>query len=916
MSEVVERVLRLRPGEGRRGLLLFAYLFLIISSFVVSKASRDALFLERYTAIQLPFVDIAIALLVGVVIAVYIRIGRAISLPALQAGSLLVLAAISLLFWWLTARANATWLFPVIYVWVGMFGVLAPAQVWTLANYVFTTRAAKRVFGLVGSGAIAGWIVGGLLTERLAERLGTENMLLGVAVALVLSAVLVLLVWRERTAGIDEPELRDGWQGALGESLRLVWSSPYLRAIAGVILLSSFATTVAGWQFKAIAKASIPETDALTAFFGSFNFFAGIVSLALQLFLTSRLLQKFGIGFGLFVVPTILAMGTVGVGVTGGLAAAVFLKGSDQVLRYSIDKATVELLYLPVPASETFRAKSFIDTVVWRMGDGLAGMLVLLCAGMIGMAPSQVGWVNLGLIALWAAAAYVARRQYVRNLTDGILNYRLDTEKAANPVLDRTSIEIVARRLASSDTADILYALSVFEAEHARVTHPALRGLLTHAAPEVRQRAVRLLAATRDTSVRPIVERLIYDPHLEVRTEALLYLTQHTAIDPLDRIEQLGGFADYSIRASTVAFLARPGDAQNLDAARLLLDGMVREVGDDGRRTRLEAARLLAWLPDEFEPLLRKLLRDEDPEVARYAVIAVGALRKRALVPDVLERLGHPLVVPDAVDALAQFGDSIVGTLFDYLGDGRVPRAVRREIPELLLRVGSVAAHRVLLEHLADRDPHIRFRIITALNKLAQTHPGRRLELRLVETVLTAEIIGLYRSHQVLGALQRHDAAPEVVTHALRDAIRHELERIFRLLKVLYPGADMHSAFVGLQSDNPVVHDNALELVETVLGLELRRLLVPLLDRDITVDQRVQIADHVTGIPIRTAAEAVRVLVATDDAWLQSCAAFLAGELRLDNLMPQLQRWTADANPLLRESARDALRRIQVPASS
>jgi hypothetical protein len=219
----------------------------------------------------------------------------------------------------------------------------------------------------------------------------------------------------------------------------------------------------------------------------------------------------------------------------------------------------------------------------------------------------------------------------------------------------------------------------------------------------------------------------------------------------------------------------------------------------------------------------------------------------------------------------------------------------------------------VLLEHLAERDAHIRFRIITALNKLAQAHPERRLELRLVETVLTAEIIGLYRSHQVLGALQRHHAAPDVVTHALRDAIRHEIERVFRLLKVLYPSTDMHSAYVGLQSDNPVVHDNALEFVETVLTSELRTLLVPLLDRDITVDQRVQIADHVTSIPIRTAAEAVRVLVATDDAWLQACAAFLVGELRLENLTPQLRLWMADPNPLLRESAREALDKLATP---
>ena len=53
------------------------------------------------------------------------------------------------------------------------------------------------------------------------------------------------------------------------------------------------------------------------------------------------------------------------------------LKGSDQVLRYSIDKTTVELLYLPVPSAHKVPVKSFIDTVIWRMGDGLSGMVIV-----------------------------------------------------------------------------------------------------------------------------------------------------------------------------------------------------------------------------------------------------------------------------------------------------------------------------------------------------------------------------------------------------------------------------------------------------------------------------------------------------------------------------------------------------------
>jgi AAA family ATP:ADP antiporter len=341
---------------------------------------------------------------------------------------------------------------------------------------------------------------------------------------------------------------------------------------------------------------------------------------------------------------------------------------------------------------------------------------------------------------------------------------------------------------------------------------------------------------------------------------------------------------------------------------------MVRETGVEGTRTRIEAARLLAWLPDAFEPQLRRLLADENPDVARQAVLAVGALRKRLLVPEVLDLLRDPLVVPDAIEALALFGDSIVGTLRDYLADSGIPREIRRELPELLLRIGSPAAQYTLVENLMERDTRIRLRVITALNKMLQADPTRRIDRAVVSRVLHAEIVGLYRSQQVLGALQRHNAAPDPVVHALRDAMAQEAERVFRLLKVLYPQADMHSAYVGLQSENPVVHDNALEFVETVLSPDLRERLLPLLDSGVTVDDRVQLADTWTHAPIRSAAEAVRVLIHVDDAWLQSCAAVLIGELRLEAFAEPLRRWAEDPNTLLRGAAREALAKL--PTSS
>ncbi len=915
MLTAVARVLGLTDGEWARAWPLFSYLFLTTAGTVASKATRDALFLDRYRATELPYVDIAIAVLVGVAVAVYLRAHRWLSMRALQTGTLLFFAATSLLFWWLSLTTPASDdgpLFIAIYLWVGIFGALAPTQVWTLANFVLTTREAKRAFGFIGSGAILGWIVGGLATRVTASALGTETLLLWVAASLVASAGLVQMSWRR--VGVS-PVAATTTPPGLRESLRHIAASPYLRSIAWVIGLASFATTIAGWQFKAIAKAEIPDTDQLAAFFGLFNMLAGAASLVLQLVLTGRVLRTAGVGVALFIVPVAMASTSLAVLVLGSLAAVSALKASDQVLRYSIDKSTVELLYLPLSAAETFRVKAFIDTVVYRFGDGLGGLVVLLGASALGWSPVQMGWVTLAVVAAWLVAAMTARSQYVSNLRESILQHRMDEERAHGTLLDRDATAEIGRKL-DGQPADIIYALSLFEMARPGRIHPGVPALLRHESAEVRVRAVALLSQANVRSVVPEVEKLLRDPQLEVRTEALLYLTRTTAVDPLTLIERVGDYEGFSIQAAMVAFLARPGRAQNVDAAQLILQRMVADGGDEGLRGRVEAARVIGLSPDIFDRELRRLLEDDAPEVAREAVRSAGRLGKRALVHRLVDRIAEPWLTEDIVAALTQLGDRIVGTLRDYLVDRDTPVAIRRELPAALQRIGTTAAQVVLVESLLDGDTVTRLRVVTALNKLLQRHPDRRVDHHIVETALAAEITGHYRTYQVIGTMGGTLTGAEPVVQALRDSLTMETERIFRLMKILYPAHDLHSAFVGVQSEDGAVHDNALEFLENVLPPHVRALVVPLFDRAVPALERARIAERLVGASVGSGEEGVEVLVLSRDPWLQSCAAYAIGELRLSRFADVVDRWAEAADPLLRATALAAREKLKAHAAA
>lgn len=915
-----ERVLNLRPGDLGRGLLLCSCLFLIITSYVVGKVAGDALFLAHFEARQLAYADVCSAFLVLGVIAAYVRFARRLSVLSLLVASMLFFSSNCALFWVLARSYRAPWLYPVFYMWVKVFGVLAPAQVWTLANYVLTTREAKRVFGLVGGGAISGWIFAGFFCRTIAKVFGTEALLLGMTVFLALCAGLVVLVWRsgkvrvgsgQEVSPAAEEAPRNLWQ-----SVARVVSSPYLRAIAGVICVSNLVTNLTMWQFRAIAQQVLVRKDALAVFFGNFNLYAGAVSLVFQLLITTRLLRRFGIGKALFVLPLVIFAGSAGLLAVGTLAAVVLLKGSDQVLRYSLDKSTAELLYLPLPARVKLHVKWFIDTVVWRLGDTLAGLTVLIFATWLRLTAVQLSWAVLGWLCCWLFAVYIAKQRYVVTLNDSVSQHRLELELVSAPVLDRQTFDVLAAKLTAPDPNEILYALGLFEAERERAVHPVIRGLLQHSAGEVRHRALSILSASGDKAVLPQVEKLVQDPDLRVRTDALLYLSHHAHIDPLTRIQDLGDFPDFSVRSAMVAFLARPGEAQNVEAAHHILEAMVNEKGAEGRRTRVEAAHLLGLLPDAFDALLANLLADPETEVVSEAIRSTGVLHKRRLVPVLIERLGEPALTEVAADALAKFGDSIIGALTDHIGDASVSIAVRREIPPVLVKIGTPAAARALGECMLQSDARLRFRIISSLNKLHRQHPEIATDAAMLETVLGAEIMGHYRSYQILHLLGPAMETDGSVANALKESMQQELERIFRILGLLYPHLDVHAAYLGLQSKNVSVHDNALEFIDNVLKLQIREMLVPLLDGRVTIAERVRIARRLVRASIDSPEEAVMTLLASEDSWLQSCGAYAVGMLRLRTLEGELDRCLQQEDALLRETARAAKQRLEEAQSA
>jgi hypothetical protein len=220
----------------------------------------------------------------------------------------------------------------------------------------------------------------------------------------------------------------------------------------------------------------------------------------------------------------------------------------------------------------------------------------------------------------------------------------------------------------------------------------------------------------------------------------------------------------------------------------------------------------------------------------------VASLRKRRWTPLLVESLGDPELVQAATEGLLTFGESIAGTLRDYLGDNSVPIETRREIPPILQRLGTPLAVRILANNVIEGDNILRHRIISSLNKLLDVHKDAAMDPTSIETVLIAEIMGYYRSCQLL-ASATDDAARE-----LQHSMKEDLERIFRLIKALNPEHALQNAYQDLQSGDPVAHANALEYLDNTLKPQIRSLLVPLIDSDVPNAERAKLADRLLGM--------------------------------------------------------------------
>jgi AAA family ATP:ADP antiporter len=936
MKSLPRRLFDIREGEGYRTTLMFAYIFLIIASIMIIKPVRNALFLAEFGVERLPYVFILTAVFAAIIVWLFSGVTHRIRINILIAGTLVFSIASLFVFWFfLRAGHEGGWILYTFYIWAAITGVVVAAQFWLLANFVFNAREAKRLFGFIGAGAISGGIAGGYITNFLAPRLRTENLILFSIGFLSICIVLFWLVWRTVARDIYRDRERysrtSGKQQAVESPLTLLFRSRHLSYTAGIIGLSVVVANLVDYQFSAVASRAINDTDQLTAFFGFWMSTLNILSLGIQMVLTGRVMKTLGVAASLFFLPFGILVGTISILIHPGIGSAILLKLGDGSFKHSINRAGMELLYLPIPIDIKQKVKSFADVFIDNLATGLAGLFLVLLTITLSFTVSQIGWVVLILLTLWVYLILRVKGEYINSFRLAIEKRSIDFEKEPLNLEDASVRKSLISVLEGDNERQILYVLQLLEGVENEAFIPHIKRLVRHPSDEVKARVLEIALPYTELDLSDEASDLTGSDDGAVRTEAIRYLYMRSD-DMLEVLLRYQDHPDYRVRGSATICAARAWREEKGIRGHLDLSGMLDEKfrgldhhASDEERNFLKVSMAhaigIAGNPELYS-YLNRLLRDDDPDVLETAIKSAGQTTAPEFIPSLLRHLNRRRVRVDARQALAAYGEDIIDILVERLEDPDENVYIRRRIPGVLARISSQEAANCLMIHLENRDFSIRIEVLKALNKIKTKYPDLQLNLSTIRESILREAKRYYRYLTILQRIKTTLPSPEIsdsgegvknalrlLNDALEERLDDSLDRTFRLLGIRYDPHDMFNAYLGIISDKSSLRIDAIEFLDNLLDYDIKRLIVPMVEVDRETDL-VDRARFLYGFEIPDMEECVRLLLSDSDNWLKSCTLHFIAETCQREHLDLVESFSNDPDPVVQETSRFCLEKL------
>lgn len=442
-NDFLDNKISLRRGERKKVFLLQANIFIIISVLLILKPVFTSMMLSFHGVSIMPVAYIGIALsavLVHSITSFFTNKKQLIKLiyfnHALQIAVLLFIA-LSIYLGFLNE-----WMSLGLYIYISIFALVTVTYFYQYCQSLLTIRDAKRIYAFIGSGAIAGGVFGGYFTSIFVPIIGNVGLVVSSAVLMIISGIIIRVLhsnYKEDEANTlytKESPVRANQQFSIFKNL-------HVRNLAMIIGLGVLVSKFVDYQFNFLALDHISGEDALTSFFGFWFSTINVIGLLIQMFLVTKIIDRFGVSKSLFIMPIFLFLGGMLVLFFPIILFGVLIKLFEGSLKQSLYKTSTEITIMPLANSLRNRAKTFVDVVVDSLATGMAGVIIYFLINKGNLPFYFIGLMSLATIAVWIFFVYKSSMTYKVELAKMVKgdHLSLDESERVGSVVKKIAID-------------------------------------------------------------------------------------------------------------------------------------------------------------------------------------------------------------------------------------------------------------------------------------------------------------------------------------------------------------------------------------------------------------------------------------------------------------------------------------------
>ena len=422
LKRIFAKIVDVKPNELRALWLGFTFFFIILAGYYIIRPIRDNIGAERFENLWWMFTVVLVAMMFANALfsTVVGRMPRRKFIPLAYR-----FFAANLVFFfflmWAVPPGKQPWIDISFFVWVSVFNLFNTAIFWGFITDLFTSEQGKRLFGFITVGGSLGAILGPIITTFLVHRVSTGFLLLISAAMFELAAQCIRFFPEDfrrseapssesgdKTTTGDEPIGGRFWDGVTHVS-----RSPYLFGLFLFIMLYTLTSTWAYFQQADLTRTGFIDRAARTAFFAKLDLSVNSLTLLLQIFLTGRLMKFVGVTFTLLFMPVLSLFGFAAMGITPVIAVLAVFQVARRASTFAFMRPAREVLFTVLRREDKYKAKSFIDTFGYRLGDQV-GAYAYKGLQSLGLGLSSISFIAIPLTAGWCALGFwLGRRQAV-----------------------------------------------------------------------------------------------------------------------------------------------------------------------------------------------------------------------------------------------------------------------------------------------------------------------------------------------------------------------------------------------------------------------------------------------------------------------------------------------------------------------